>query len=181
MNFFTRKLLNVHHIEQKLYAQGPGIRYTIWVQGCSIHCQKCYNTQTWDFNNGVAYDTQDLAEDILNTQGIDGITITGGEPLDQFDATLDLCEKLFGKICIFLTTGYDTLKPEYFRILEVLDIICLGPFEFLKICKDGWRGSSNQRVKFLTNIGKKQEKMPLILKEFIIKPNGNSIKTGFHI
>jgi hypothetical protein len=44
-----------------------------------------------------------------------------------------------------------------------------------------WRGSSNQRVKFLTVLGKKQQDMPVVYKEFIISPGGNTLETGFHV
>ncbi len=173
--------LFVNHIEKKLHAQGPGIRYTLWTQGCSIHCPGCSNVDTWDFNAGKIYSVDDLVKDILETKGIDGITITGGEPLDQYDAVLDLCEKLFDKICIFLTTGYDSIKREHFRIMEFLDILSVGPFQAKNICKDGWRGSSNQRVVYLTDRGRSQKNMAFVYKEMIISPSGETLETGFHI
>jgi anaerobic ribonucleoside-triphosphate reductase activating protein len=176
-----KKELRVNHIGKKLHAQGPGVRYTIWTQGCSIHCPRCSNTDTWEFDAGTFWDVDDLVKDILATEGLDGITLTGGEPMDQFEAVLDLCTKLFGKICIFMTTGYENLKKEHIRIINVLDMICLGPFEIDNICKDGWRGSSNQSVKFLTDRGKSQKDMPVVYKEYIISPGGNTIETGFHI
>jgi anaerobic ribonucleoside-triphosphate reductase activating protein len=175
------KELRVNHIGKKLHAQGPGVRYTIWTQGCSIHCPRCSNTDTWEFDTGEFWDVNDLVKDILATEGLDGVTITGGEPMDQFEAVLDLCSKIFGKLCIFMTTGYEHLKVEHIRIVNVLDMICLGPFQFEKICKDGWRGSSNQQVKFLTDRGKSQMNMPVIYKEFIISPGGSTIETGFHV
>jgi anaerobic ribonucleoside-triphosphate reductase activating protein len=187
MHFFLmtmrKKLMNlrINHIGKKLHAQGPGVRYTIWTQGCSIHCPGCSNTDTWNFDNGMSYSVDDIVNEIRETEGLDGVTITGGEPLDQYDAVSELCEKLFGKISIFLTTGYDCLKRHQFRLVNILDIICLGPFELDKVCKDGWRGSSNQRVKFLTVLGKKQQDMPVVYKEFIISPGGNTLETGFHV
>jgi anaerobic ribonucleoside-triphosphate reductase activating protein len=175
------KSLQINHIEKKLHAQGPGIRYTIWTQGCSIRCPGCSNTDTWSFNRGFKYSTDSLVKEILDIDGLDGITITGGEPLDQYDAVLGLCESLFNKICIFLTTGYEFIRREHFDIISFLDILCLGPFQADNICKDGWRGSSNQRVVFLTDRGKKQKEMPLIYKEIIVSPKGDALETGFHI
>jgi anaerobic ribonucleoside-triphosphate reductase activating protein len=189
-------ILKVNYIGKQLHAQGPGTRYTIWVQGCSIHCPGCSNIDTWDPAGGTEYDVQELVKDILATEDIDGVTITGGEPLDQFDAVYELCNSLFNKICIFLTTGYflyDGIltgdRPKYsfsevarwLKILKVLDIICYGGFEQDKICKDGWRGSSNQEVNFLTKLGESQKNMPSAYKEIIISPDGRILETGFHV
>ena len=187
--------LRVNYIGKQLHAQGPGTRYTIWVQGCSIHCPGCSNVDTWDPAGGTEYDVQELVKDILATEGLDGVTITGGEPLDQFDAVYELCSSLFGKICVFLTTGYPLIyksagglftiweKEDNLRlkILKCLDIVCKGPFILSKICKDGWRGSSNQEVVFLTDRGRAQENMPSAYKEIIISPNGQVLETGFHV
>ena len=173
--------LRVNYIGKQLHAQGPGTRYTIWIQGCSIHCPGCSNVDTWDPAGGTEYDVQELVKDILATEGIDGVTITGGEPLDQFDAVYELCGSLYGKICIFLTTGYSMERIWVQPILEVLDIVCTGPFEQDKICKDGWRGSSNQEVNFLTKLGESQKNMPSAYKEIIISPDGSALETGFHV
>jgi anaerobic ribonucleoside-triphosphate reductase activating protein len=174
--------IKVNYIGKKLHAQGPGTRYTIWTQGCSIHCPGCSNKDTWDFNKGTEYDIKVLAEDILSTNGIDGVTITGGEPLDQFDAVYELCHCIFKEKSIFLTTGYSTLNLERAKIITVLDMLCCGPFELDKKCNDGWRGSSNQDVVYLTERGKKQDKLfPFVSKEFVIAPDGQTIKTGFHL
>jgi Pyruvate-formate lyase-activating enzyme len=180
--------LRVNYIGKHLHAQGPGTRYTIWVQGCSIHCLGCSNVDTWDPAGGTEYDVQELVKDILTTEGIDGVTITGGEPLDQFDAVYELCTSLFNRICIFLTTGYPVDYtgssvgiPFDHEIFDLVDIICTGPFVQTKICKDGWRGSSNQKVIFLTDLGRSQKNMPSAYKEVIISPNGDALETGFHI
>jgi anaerobic ribonucleoside-triphosphate reductase activating protein len=175
------KKLRINHIGRALHAQGPGVRYTIWTQGCSIRCPGCSNTDTWDFNGGAEHPVDELVQDILKMKGLDGITITGGEPLDQYEAVLDLCEKLFDKISIFLTTGYDSIKRDQFRILEVTDILCIGPFEAENICKNDWKGSSNQRVAYLTARGRDQKKMPFVYKECIISPGGRTLETGFHV
>ena len=61
-------------------------------------------------------------------------------------------------------------------------MLCCGPFELDKKCNDGWRGSSNQDVVYLTERGKKQDKLfPFVSKEFVIAPDGQTIKTGFHL
>lgn len=178
--------LRVNYIGKRLRAQGPGTRYTIWVQGCSIHCPGCMNTDTWDPSGGKDYDVQELARDILSTEGIDGVTITGGEPIDQLEAVRELCGLIYEKVCVFLTTGYyffavsNTGELWVNSIAPVTDILCVGPFEADKICSDGWRGSSNQKVLYLTERGKSQKDYPVISMEVIVSSNGCSIETGFH-
>lgn len=180
--------LRVNYIGKRLHAQGPGTRYTIWVQGCSIHCPDCMNTDTWDPSGGKDYDVQELADDILSTNWIDGVTITGGEPLDQLEAVSELCSLIFDKVCVFLTTGYKFSEScisvgalRICSIMPVLDILCVGPFEAVKVCTDGWRGSSNQAVMFLTDRGKSQKDFQIISKEMIVSADGQVIKTGFHL
>ena len=162
-------------------AQGPGVRYTVWVQGCSIHCPQCSNIDTWDFKNGEEIDVDTLITDIMRMKDLDGITITGGEPLDQYGAVYELCLKLFGKISIFITTGYPWEKVSHQFLWDCVDIVCAGPFEADKICSGKWMGSSNQELLFLTERGKKQSQMPVVLKEIHIHKDGSAIETGFTV
>ena len=175
--------LRTNYILPKSKANGPGIRFTVWVQGCSIHCPGCNNTDTWDPAGGREILIPDLIAQINKVEApLHGVTITGGEPLDQFEAVYDLCSKLFGKISIFLTTGYDLkdlTQRKYLKILDVLDIICIGPFDKEAICKNQWRGSSNQDIIYLTELGCEQSCMPIISKEVHIDVEGNSLITGF--
>jgi anaerobic ribonucleoside-triphosphate reductase activating protein len=177
--------LSVNHIADGLHAQGPGKRYTIWVQGCSIHCPGCSNKDTWPFEGGQTISIETLVKDIKESfkYGVTGVTITGGEPLDQFKAIYALCGNLRSlPITIFLTTGY-TLEQiqtkNYFSILKVLDIICTGPFKENLICKGDYKGSSNQIVEGLTVKGQQELTNPIVLKEIIIEPNGDYMETGF--
>jgi len=140
-------------------------------------------------------DVDEIVADILSRKNLDGVTITGGEPLNQSDTVTELCEKLFDKISIFLITGYDIAQslidcvrkyhyPTFchqYRILNNLDILCSGPFKANKICSGEWKGSSNQEIRYLTERGRKQALMPVIPKEIIIQPNGTTIETGFTI
>ena len=165
-----------------MHAQGPGVRYTIWTQGCSIHCPDCSNKDTWDPKKGQEYAIDELVYDILMTPGLDGVTITGGEPLDQFQETFILCKKLYGKISIFLTTGYteeQLYEKGLYLIKSFVDIICTGPFEQDMICVGEWKGSSNQELRFLTSRGRDQENYPKVLKEIFISPTGMALETGF--
>ncbi|MBE3087154.1 MAG: 4Fe-4S cluster-binding domain-containing protein [Bacteroidetes bacterium] len=173
--------LRINYVLSESVANGPGRRYTIWVQGCSIHCPGCLNVDTWDFDKGYEKDVDELVEEIKKTKGIDGVTITGGEPLDQIGAVYKLCAKLHKFTSVFLTTGYHLyqIQKDYFKIIKVLDIICFGPFDKDQLCKGEWKGSKNQEVIFLTIIGREQLKMPVIQKEIVIDSSGTVLITGF--
>lgn len=181
--------MKLNYVISSSESNGPGKRFTVWTQGCSIHCPGCSNTDTWNPNNGYEKPLLDIVNDALHLSTLkflDGITITGGEPLDQYKHTLNLC-KLIKEFkpphySIFMTTGY-TLKElqekGFSEILDYLDILCVGPFIEKMKCKGQWKGSDNQELWYLTELGYKQSTMPVILKEHIIKVDGSAIETGF--
>lgn len=175
--------LKLNHIIEKSYVQGPGERFTIWVQGCSIHCKDCINTDTWDFDKGNSIELDELLSLILNSTS-SGLTITGGEPLDQFESILELATKLFKKKSIFLCSGYtyEKIKKDFKEILSSIDILCSGPFIAEKKCQSQWKGSSNQEVIFLTPLGEQELNLPIKRREYRInKKTGETLITGFSI
>ena len=68
------------------YTDGPGIRYTIFVQGCKHHCKNCHNPETWDFNAGKLIGLDTLYDDIVSNKMLDGVTFSGGDPMFQAKA-----------------------------------------------------------------------------------------------
>lgn len=98
--------LFVHHIEKCSFANGPGARSVLWVQGCSLNCPGCFNPET-HMLGGVPCNPQTLAAKIAGYQ-IPGLTISGGEPLDQSYALRTFLEafRQKSKATIFLFTGY---------------------------------------------------------------------------
>ncbi|MDD5650102.1 MAG: 4Fe-4S single cluster domain-containing protein [Candidatus Nanoarchaeia archaeon] len=175
--------LKLNHIIEKSHVQGPGDRFTIWVQGCSIHCKDCINTDTWDFNAGTSIEIEELASSILKSSSL-GLTITGGEPLDQYDSIFALSEMIFGKKSIFLCSGYTfpKIKEKFSKILTTIDMLCSGPFDSEKKCESQWKGSSNQEVIFLTPLGEQQLNLPVYRREYRInKKTGEVLITGFSI
>lgn len=176
--------LRVNYIGPILFAQGPGKRYTIWVQGCSIHCPGCSNVDTWDPMKGTLRSVDELVGEILTSyvrKEIDGVTITGGEPLDQFAPVRELCRAL-RPVSIFMTTGYTLARihqREQDSILDLLDIVCAGPFVQSQICSGEYKGSSNQEIYALTDLGREQLTWPIVPKEIIVAPDGGAVETGF--
>lgn len=133
---------------------GPGIRFTVFTQGCPHHCEGCHNPQTHDFDGGELVDTDMLLEKIKGNPLLDGVTFSGGEPFCQAQVLAELGAKVreLG-LNVVTYTGYDfeTLyagrdKNGWGDLLSVTDILIDG--RFILAQKDWnikFRGSSNQR------------------------------------
>lgn len=81
----------IHSIETFGTVDGPGIRYVIFLQGCNFRCAYCHNPDTWEYNRGEEYSCEQLIADILKySRYIEGITVSGGEPLLQIDFVIEL-------------------------------------------------------------------------------------------
>jgi anaerobic ribonucleoside-triphosphate reductase activating protein len=175
--------LRVNHILESSKVQGPGERITIWVQGCSIHCPGCNNKDTWDINGGDEIEVNELLDRVLSSDSA-GLTISGGEPLDQLDATLELVKGVFDFKSVFLCSGYtfENIKLNKKEILSYIDILCSGPFDQTQKCQSEWKGSSNQEVIYLTERGKNLLNLPVFKTEYRInKKTGETLVTGFTV
>ena len=138
---------------------GTGVRTSVFVSGCKIHCKGCFNKQAWDFNYGKDF-TDDVIERVLNSiepTYCSGLTILGGEPLDpnNLEGVNKLIEKFrerFGKSedkTIWLYTGYkfDSLTQSQYDVAIKCDTVVDGPFELDKADVNlAFRGSSNQNI-----------------------------------
>ena len=148
--------MNYHNINHCDMLNGNGIRVSLWTAGCSIHCEECQNRQTWDFDSGIPFDEDALCElyDALDKPYIQGLTLTGGNPLDNASEILYICKSIKEKFPtkdIWLYSGYTFEQIQGMesarRILEYIDILVDGPY--MKDKKDialHWVGSSNQRI-----------------------------------
>ncbi|HRI29506.1 MAG TPA: anaerobic ribonucleoside-triphosphate reductase activating protein [Chitinophagales bacterium] len=149
--------MNIYHIEPTSHIYGPGCRFVIWTQGCSLRCKGCWNTETWAFNRGHLYSTEQLIDQILaQKEYIEGVTILGGEPFDQYQELLELCQSIKAhNLTIMLYTGYemDELQQKaQTGIINHLDILITGRFiESKKNVFLQWIGSDNQQIHFLSD------------------------------
>lgn len=144
--------LRIAGIVKESYVDGPGIRYTIFTQGCPHHCFKCQNPETWDIDKGTLVDIDKLIEDIQENPLLDGVTLSGGDPLIQ-EETLELVQKLREKtsLNIWCYTGYsyeEVLNNDKFKkILNYIDVLVDGEYiDSLRSLSLLFRGSSNQRL-----------------------------------
>lgn len=133
---------------------GPGIRFTIFTQGCPHHCEGCHNPETHDPNGGEVVDTADLLAKIKANPLLDGVTFSGGEPFCQAKALADLGREIKSLgLNIVTYTGYtfeklyaDRHENGWGELLAVTDHLVDGPFILAqKDWEIKFRGSSNQR------------------------------------
>ena len=128
---------------------GYGLRDVIFVQGCSHHCKGCHNPGTWDYEGGTYWTPGGIVRELSNSPN--NITISGGEPLDQFDSLIRLLTiiKRDTKKNVWLYTGYTFSVDKYWvqQIDGLVDVVVDGEFveEFHdpSLC---FRGSSNQHL-----------------------------------
>ena len=147
--------MNVAKIRKEDIANGPGVRVSIFVQGCSHHCDGCFNPETWNFQGGHVFNAQICNQflDLATPKGICGISIIGGETLDQGEDMLKLVNSIRSKFgntkTIWMWTGYiyEELNDLQKEIVKQLDVLVDGPFIKEKKCPlKRFRGSSNQRI-----------------------------------
>lgn len=134
-------------------ANGPGVRVSLFVQGCPIHCPGCFNQETWDFNVGKPFGADTMVDifDSMN-EHIAGLSILGGEPLAEknFRDVTRLAANFkyeFPDKTIWLWTGYEWEHVKDLPIMDYIDVCVAGPFDITK--RDlslKWCGSSNQQV-----------------------------------
>lgn len=137
-------------------ANGPGVRVSLFVSGCRLHCRGCFNPESWDFEAGKHYDETVKARLLkaLEEEYVEGLSLLGGDPLEpeNVDELTELCqavhEKFGNKKSIWLWTGRTYEKVKDLPIFQYIDTVVDGPFvEKYKVEEPGkWFGSSNQRV-----------------------------------
>lgn len=157
--------MNYAAIKSYDIANGPGVRVSLFVSGCTHHCPGCFNPETWDFDYGEKY-TEEIKEkvlELLRPDYISGLTILGGEPMEpknMLDVAdlISTAKRLYPDKTIWLYSGYtfeeldsptklamtNIIKE---NILRRLDILVDGPFiETQKDIGLLFRGSANQRI-----------------------------------
>lgn len=139
-------------------ANGPGDRVVIWLQGCTLACPGCFNPETHSCGPRLLAPVEDLIERITAIQGtIEGVTISGGEPLQQPGALVRLVKGLRAhtSLSLILFTGYSLLEarsvPHGDEILHNVDVVIAGRFVRELRAAEGLCGSSNQIVHLVTN------------------------------
>ena len=134
---------------------GPGIRFTIFTQGCKRKCPGCHNPQSHDFSAGANVTIEQLWQRITANPLLSGITLSGGEPFEQAAALIELVQRTRDAgLSVWAYSGYfyeELVKgipcQKAARLLELCDVLVDGAYiQELRSLELKWRGSTNQRV-----------------------------------
>ena len=177
--------LNLHALTPRSAANGPGWRFVVHVQGCALRCPSCFNPHTHDFAPRRLVSPADLAERVLAQPDLEGVTISGGEPLHQISPLTRFLEILRARsgLSVIVFSGFTLDEAKALsgadRLLALVDILVDGRYVEALRCADGLRGSCNQRIHLLTDRYSPADLVPCGAAEVIVEPDGHLILTGF--
>ena len=146
--------MRIANIVQDSIVDGPGLRFVVFVQGCTHGCKGCHNPDTHDPAGGYEMSVGEILEMIWKNPLVSGLTISGGEPFDQAVECARLAmEASEMGLNVWVYTGYwfediyEANLPEWDSLLEWTDVLVDGPFiESMKSYEAKFRGSWNQRL-----------------------------------
>ena len=149
-------------------SNGPGVRVSIFMQGCAFHCKNCFNSETWDFKGGKEFTDETIEKvlDLCDKNQVKGLSILGGEPMHptNIDGTTKLAKAFKEKYPnkdIWTWSGFrfEDLKDK--KVLDYIDVLVDGTYkDELHDPTLKWRGSSNQRV---IDVQKSKQKNEIVL------------------
>ena len=136
-------------------SNGPGVRVSIFMQGCSFNCKNCFNKETHDFNGGKEFDDSTIERvlELCGNENIEGLSILGGEPMNptNIEGTTKLAKAFKEKYpnkTVWSWSGYsfdNYLKDK--EVVKYLDVLVDGQYnDDLRNPTLKWKGSENQRV-----------------------------------
>ncbi len=141
-------------LEHDNIVNGYGLRAVLWTQGCPNHCPGCQNPETWDFEDGMLVDIDEIKSRLREFKGQTGLTFCGGEPFVQPVACREIAEwcrsELGWNVWSFSGFTYDQIKAAggaHWDLLKSLDALIDGPY--IQSQRDltlKFRGSHNQRL-----------------------------------
>lgn len=168
------------------HANGPGLRAVLWVQGCSLACPGCFNPRAHP-HGGQPVSVTELLARIAAAQarfGIEGITISGGEPLQQPHGLLALLDWVWEhtNLSTLVLTGYTweeiaSMRPSA-ELLARVDVLIAGRYDQRLRLAAGLRGSTNKTVHLLTDRYTLADLDAVPAAEVIIDPGGDVVLSG---
>lgn len=150
--------LRVAQLVEGTDAEGPGRRFALWVQGCTLACPGCCNPEMFSGRGGVGWAVDELAARVVGTPGLEGLSVLGGEPFQQAAGVWALCRAVRAAgLGVMVYTGYTLAElqsmgaPDVDGLLSEVDLLVDGRFEKAKPeRRRRWVGSTNQVLHFLS-------------------------------
>jgi anaerobic ribonucleoside-triphosphate reductase activating protein len=175
--------VRIHATEARSRANGPGSRFVVWMQGCTLGCAGCFNPTTHDALGGRETTVDELAAEMARS-GSEGLSLSGGEPLQQAEASLALLDaaRSLG-LSTLAFSGYTieeirALAPHGPDVLARLDVLIDGRYVSSERLATGLRGSQNQRIQLLTSRYQMSDIEATPVAEVRISATGEAILTG---
>lgn len=149
---------NVAHIEPYSHIYGPGTRFVVWLQGCTLGCKGCWNTEMWSHKSKYLISRKQLLKKIITTTDIQGVTILGGEPFQQAENVIWLLKqlRLQSQLNSIVYSGFTKdeliVKGIWNDICINTDLVITGRFEEKSQDTSLYlRGSANQKLIYTSN------------------------------
>ncbi len=148
------KQIDISGFAPNSITDGPGLRFSVFCQGCIHHCPGCHNPETHQFSTGTPYDVEDIYKMIKKDILVKGVTFSGGEPFCQREGFYELAKLLKAdgyEIAAYSGFTFEELTKDKdsfeYKLLQLCDILIDGRFVLEKrSLSAGFRGSTNQRV-----------------------------------
>lgn len=164
---------------------GPGKRAVIWLQGCTLACPGCFNPETHGAGGCKEYPVEQLMDWLATLAGsIDGLSISGGEPLQQLGPLVNLLKpvKQTLGLPVLLFTGYTWLEvqkmPAAPSLIDCVDVVIAGRYLAEQRQANHLIGSSNKTVHFITNTYTLDDLNSIPPAEVVIDPSGAVVLSG---
>lgn len=176
--------MRLHAYEPRSRANGPGARFVVWFQGCTLGCPGCFNPTTHPTAGGREAPLDELIAELTRAAPtVEGLSLSGGEPLQQPAAAvalLDAARALGLSTLAFSGYTIDEIRalPGGPDVLARLDVLIDGRYVARDRLASGLRGSANQRVQLLTERYTRADVETTPVAEIRIGPTGDVILTG---
>lgn len=171
--------LKLHHLEPVSQVNGPGSRTVIWVQGCSLGCPGCFNPETHLGLGGESWEVSALAQEVINNRSnVEGITLSGGEPLQQAEAVTELLREIRqnSDLSVVLFSGYSWQEIQRMEgitaLLQSVDVLIAGRYNHKQRVAHSLIGSANKSLNFLSPRYSPADFDSIPEAEIIVEPDG---------
>jgi len=169
-------------------SNGPGKRAVIWLQGCSLRCPGCFNPGLQNPEGGLDMETSAMADQLIaHRKDVEGITVSGGEPVEQIEPLIHLLSIIKEKtnLSVLLFSGKTLAQIQVLKngpeLLSLTDVLVDGTYdENLANPQGVWPASTNQRIILLTSRYLESDFEGIPSQEIFIGPTGEIIETGLY-
>lgn len=177
--------LRIHHLLPLSQVNGPGRRVVVWMQGCSLGCPGCFNPETHGTQSGETLGVDALFARIAALRGtVEGLTISGGEPLQQRRGLERLLRRVRAEtgLSVLVFSGYSWAEiqamPRIPPLLECVDVLLAGRYDPNQRVASGLLGSANKTIHLLSERYTLADLQAIPQAEVTIAPDGDVIFSG---